>query len=71
MFTSYLEQLERAAEDAQVELSDACKAEGIADTTLARWRKDEAAPRDATARALFKRIGLMAKSPPEERRKAS
>ena len=64
---SYLEQLDAACAAAGIRLEDACKAEGLADTTLARWRKGAVTPREATARALFSRIEAMtAQSVPAE-----
>ena len=60
---TYLEQLERQCADAGLDLATVCRAEGVADTTLARWRKNEVHCREATAKALFQRINSMAKSP--------
>lgn len=70
MLTTYLEQLESAAAAATVDLSVACKEEGIAATTLQRWRKGEVAPREGTAKALFSRIERM-KRQQEKLRQAS
>ena len=53
---TYLEQLKRLAAEHGVDLRSACKAEGIAQTTLMRWEKGEAHPREETAKALFARI---------------
>lgn len=67
--TPYLDQLEDACARTGVSLVEACRAEGIADTTLARWRKaregattaDGAANcRQATAEKLMARIAQMA-----------
>ena len=60
---TYLEQLERQCADAGLDLATVCRAEGVADTTLARWRKSEVHCREATAKALFRRIKLMATHP--------
>lgn len=66
---TYLEQMKRAAKEAGVDLTSACDSEGIADTTLARWNKKEACPREATARAVLNRIKRMARA--EETQEAS
>ncbi len=60
MLNTYLDQIERAARDAGVNLAEACRREGIAATTLMRWRKGEVSPREATAQALLARIAKMA-----------
>ena len=57
---SYLDQLEKVAGDAKVDLSEACEAAGIAATTLQRWRKGEVSPRKATAEAVLSKIREMA-----------
>ena len=66
MIATYLAQLDAAATAAGVTLAEACKEEGIALTTLQRWRKPEAeggtTPREGTAIALFNRIELMRKN---------
>ncbi len=59
-FIPYLDQLEVRAADLRVDLADVCAAEGVAPTTLARWRKGEANCREGTARALFRRMDRMA-----------
>ena len=56
----YLDQLEVRAAELRLDLADVCAAEGVALTTLARWRKDEATCREGTARALFRRMDEMA-----------
>jgi ribulose-phosphate 3-epimerase len=56
----YLDQLEVRAAELGLELADVCAAEGVALTTLARWRKGEATCREGTARALFGRMDGMA-----------
>ena len=57
---TYLEQIQARATELKVDLRDACKAEGIASTTLMRWGKGEVFPREQTARALIERIEAMA-----------
>jgi len=64
--STYLAQIDAAAEKAGVDVAQACEAEGIARTTLQRWRKGEVSPREATAQAVLKRITLIA----EEKRAA-
>lgn len=59
MLSSYLDQLERKASENGVDLADACRSEGIARTTLFRWRKGDAFPREATAAAIMRRIERM------------
>ncbi len=59
-FIPYLDQLEVRAADLRLDLADVCAAEGVAPTTLARWRKGEANCREGTARALFRRMDRMA-----------
>lgn len=56
---TYLQQLEARCAVLGVSLDDVCRAEGVADTTLARWRKGESTCREGTAQALFKRMGKM------------
>ena len=56
----YLDQLEVRAAELGLDLADVCAAEGVALTTLARWRKGEATCREGTARALFRRMDRMA-----------
>lgn len=56
---TYLEQLEARCVDLGISLDDVCRAEGVADTTLARWRKGESTCREGTAQALFKRMSKM------------
>lgn len=58
---SYMEQLTFAAEQYGVDLDDAAQAEGIAGTTLWRWRARNAEPRLATTQALIRRMEIMAK----------
>jgi hypothetical protein len=57
----YLDQLEARAKALGLELKDVCKAEGIADTTLARWKANETTVRQGTAEALMRRMDEMAK----------
>lgn len=59
---TYLEQLEHLAKAEGVSLEEACDAEGVARTTLLRWRKREAHPREATALALSDRIKMLGAS---------
>lgn len=56
---TYLQQLEIRCADLGVSLDDVCRAEGVADTTLARWRKGESTCREGTAQALFERMAKM------------
>ena len=56
---TYLQQLEARCADAGVNLGDLCRAEGVADTTLARWRNGESTCREGTAKALFARLDKM------------
>jgi predicted site-specific integrase-resolvase len=67
MLSTYLEQLESAAAAAAVDLAEACKQEGVATTTLQRWRKGEVAPREGTAKALFARIEQMKRAQSQHR----
>ena len=53
---TYLEQLEAQCAEADLDLAEVCRAEGVAATTLARWRKGESHCREATAKTLFRRI---------------
>lgn len=57
---TYLEQLEAKASVCRVPLEAACKAEGVAATTLLRWRKGQTHPREDTTRALIARLERMA-----------
>lgn len=57
--TPYLSQLDNLCAAYGLTLSEVCRAEGIADTTLARWRKAEAHCRFDTAQALVERINLI------------
>lgn len=61
---TYLQQIQACADDLGVDLREACKAEGIALTTLMRWHKGQAYPREQTARALIERIKSMAHPTP-------
>ncbi|MCH8858575.1 MAG: hypothetical protein IID54_03245 [Proteobacteria bacterium] len=56
---TYLQQLEARCVALGVSLDDVCRAEGVADTTLARWRKGESTCREGTAKALFARLAKM------------
>ena len=56
---TYLQQLEARCAELGVSLDDVCRAEGVADTTLARWRKGESTCREGTAKALFARLAKM------------
>ena len=58
-FSPYLDQLKARAAELRLDLADVCAAEGIAPTTLARWRKGEANCREGTAQALFRRMDEM------------
>ena len=67
LMETYLTQLEARCADLGVSLDEICRAEGVANTTLARWRKGESNPRQGTAQALFARMGKMrAKAPLQE-----
>ena len=59
-FSPYLDQLKVRAAELRLDLADVCAAEGVAPTTLARWRKGEANCREGTAQALFRRMDEMA-----------
>jgi len=63
---TYLEQLDALCALGGLRLADVCNAEGVAATTLWRWRKGKAHCREATALALFARIGTMASPAPVE-----
>lgn len=65
MLETYLAQLEAAAANAGVDLAEVCRLEGVAATTLQRWRKSEVHPREATAHALLRRIREMATTEPQ------
>lgn len=60
MMIRYLDQLEERAAELDFDLADVCAEEGVADTTLARWRKSEATCREGTAKKLFARMEAMA-----------
>lgn len=57
--TTYLHQMESAALASGINLSDVCKAEGVAATTLQRWRKGEVTPRLETTEKILQRIRIM------------
>lgn len=57
---TYLTQLDTRCQELGIDLQDICRAEGIADTTLARWRKGESTCREGTAKVLFARMRKMA-----------
>ena len=59
MLQPYLEQLEKACAGHGLTLEEVCRAEGVADTTLARWRKGESTCREGTAKALLARLDKM------------
>ena len=61
---TYLQQLDERCAEADLDLVEVCRAEGVADTTLARWRRGETNCREATAQALFARIEKMAVDTP-------
>lgn len=61
MLDDYLAQMERAAKEAAIDLAEACRVEGVAATTLVRWRKGEVSPREGTAKAVLDRIAAMAR----------
>ena len=60
MLTTYLEQLDRRAAELGLNLEEVCAQEGVAATTVARWRKGEATCREGTAEKLFLRMEQMA-----------
>lgn len=64
MLSTYLDQLEKEALAAGIDLADACARAGIAATTLQRWRKGDVAPREATAKAVIAQIRAMDDTPP-------
>lgn len=57
---TYFDQLKSLSTELGIPLKDACREEGIAMTTLMRWEKREAHPREETAASLFDRIKVMA-----------
>ena len=57
---TYLDQLDERASELGVDLKRVCELEGVAATTLARWRKGEATCREETAHRLFARMDAMA-----------
>ncbi len=57
---TYIAQLDAECAQAGLDLAEVCRADGLADTTLARWRKGEAHCRHDTAQSLFRRIRAMA-----------
>ena len=58
---TYLSQLEARAAEIGVSLDDVCRAEGVAATTLARWRKGENTCLQGTAEMLFIRMRIMSR----------
>lgn len=68
---TYLAQLDDAAEAAGATLAEACKAEGVALTTLMRWRRPQddggTSPSEKTAKALYRRIERMKAEQPYRR----
>lgn len=68
---TYLEQMQSCAAKYGVSLKEACRAEGVADTTLMRWLKSEASPREETARGVMKRIERMAGNRPAKRKRSA
>ena len=58
---TYLHQLEKRAVELRLDLSDVCALEGVAATTLTRWRNGKAACREGTAQRLFARMKQMAR----------
>jgi|TARA_Y100000310_G_scaffold207333_1_gene207831 hypothetical protein len=58
-FNPYLSQLEQRAAELGLGLTEVCVAEGVAETTLFRWRKGETTCRQGTAEALFRRMEAM------------
>ena len=60
MISTYLDQIEKLAAEKEVDLLEACKAEGIAKTTLWRWRSGSSHPRQDTAEAILMRIQILA-----------
>lgn len=57
--TTYLNQMESSALAAGINLADVCKAEGVAATTLQRWRKGKVTPRLETTEKILQRIRVM------------
>lgn len=57
--TTYLQQMEGAALASGVSLAEVCKVEGVAATTLQRWRKGEVTPRLETTEKILQRIRVM------------
>lgn len=56
----YHHQVERSAQEAGIDLAAACKAEGVAATTLARWRSGQVTPQLGTTEKILQRIRMMA-----------
>lgn len=63
MLETYFDQLQREADRAGVDLSQACSRAGIAATTLQRWKRGEVSPREATAKAIIEKIREMGGHP--------
>ena len=55
----YLEQLEKKAGELGLDLEEVCAAEGVAATTLQRWRLGRTTCREDTAKKLFSRMRIM------------
>ncbi|HDZ40047.1 MAG TPA: XRE family transcriptional regulator [Marinobacter sp.] len=56
---TYLDQLEARCAELGVNLEEICLRDGVAYTTLWRWRKGHTTPRQDTVQALFKRMARM------------
>ncbi len=63
-----LEQLEDKAAELGLDLKSVIKAEGVAGTTLKRWRDGDTTCRQDTAEKLFERMELMAKEQADRQR---
>ncbi len=59
---TYLDQLEARCTELGVTLDKVCRAEGVAATTLSRWRKGEYQCREGTAMVLSRRLDKIARS---------
>jgi len=59
---TYFEQLEAQAERTGVSILAACEAEGIARSTLNRWKSGFSTPSEKVAKRIFERMGKMKKS---------
>ncbi len=59
---TYLQQLEDRCREEGLDLRAVCKAEGLANETLWRWRTGRHLPSEWKVKALFERIDKMARN---------